>query len=355
MIGSHPCSPMGSRSVLRPLFAATAGISAVIGLSSTAARGADTIRISGSSTVYPITKTAIQDYQATRSGKAVGFELKETGSSAGFRQFCKGNIPLTNASRPISAKELKTCATNGINFIELPIAFDAITVVVNPANTWAKTLTVNELSRLWNKNAQGKINRWSQVNLDFPNVKIKLCGPGQDSGTFDVFNKTVNGSKANSRTDYMASEDDNDLVKCVANNKEGLAYFGYAYYKNNAKRLKAIRIVNPKDKAIMPSLQSVQNERYRPLSRPLFLYVNDNQLRTNKAFRQFIGFYLKNISGLVTRSNYIPLPDATYRLVESKKYRHILGTSFGGDLPVGLTIGQAIDRSFDQHKTKFHR
>ena len=346
---------MGSRSVLRPLFAATAGVSAAIGLSTTAAGGADTIRISGSSTVYPITKAAIKEYQATRSGKAVGFELKETGSSAGFRQFCRGNIPLTNASRPISAKELKTCANNGINFIELPIAFDAITVVVNPGNTWAKTLTVNELSRLWNRKAQGKINRWSQVNLDFPDAKIKLCGPGKDSGTFDVFNKTINGSKANSRTDYLASEDDNDLVKCVANNKEGLAYFGYAYYKNNTNKLKAIKIINPKDQAVMPSLKSVQNERYRPLSRPLFLYVNDNQLRTNKAFRQFIGFYLKNINSLVSKSNYIPLPDATYRLVESKKYRHILGTSFGGDLPVGLTIGQAIDRSFDQHKTKFHR
>ena len=346
---------MGSRSVLRPLFAATAGVSAAIGLSTTAAGGANTIRISGSSTVYPITKAAIKEYQATRSGKAVGFELKETGSSAGFRQFCRGNIPLTNASRPISAKELKTCANNGINFIELPIAFDAITVVVNPGNTWAKTLTVNELSRLWNRKAQGKINRWSQVNLDFPDAKIKLCGPGKDSGTFDVFNKTINGSKANSRTDYLASEDDNDLVKCVANNKEGLAYFGYAYYKNNTNKLKAVKIINPKDQAVMPSLKSVQNERYRPLSRPLFLYVNDNQLRTNKAFRQFIGFYLKNISSLVSKSNYIPLPDATYRLVESKKYRHILGTSFGGDLPVGLTIGQAIDRSFDQHKTEFHR
>ena len=170
-----------------------------------------------------------------------------------------------------------------------------------------------------------------------------------------MFNKTINGSKANSRTDYLASEDDNELVKCVANNKEGLAYFGYAYYKNNTNKLRAIKIVNPKDQAVMPSLKSVQNERYRPLSRPLFLYVNDNQLRTNKAFRQFISFYLKNISVLVSKSNYIPLPDATYRLVESKKYRHILGTSFGGDLPVGLTIGQAIDRSFDQHKTKFHR
>ena len=148
---------------------------------------------------------------------------------------------------------------------------------------------------------------------------------------------------------------DNELVKCVADNRQALAYFGYAYYKNNTDKLKAVKIVNPKDNAVMPSVKSVQNEKYRPLSRPLFLYINDHSLRKNKPFRQFISYYLRNISSLVTTSNYIPLPDATYRLVDSKKYRHILGTSFGGNLPVGLTIGQAIDRSFDQHKTEYHR
>lgn len=193
------------------------------------------------------------------------------------------------------------------------------------------------------------------MNLDYPDRAIKLCGPGQDSGTFDVFNKTINGAKTNSRTDYLASEDDNDLVKCVADHPQALAYFGYAYSKNNTDRLKAVKVINPKDNAVLPSIKSVQNEKYRPLYRPLFLYVNDQSLRNNKPFRQFISYYLRNISTLVSTSNYIHLPDSTYRLVESKKYRHILGTSFGGNLPVGLTIGQAIDRSFDQHKTEYHR
>lgn len=205
------------------------------------------------------------------------------------------------------------------------------------------------------KEAQGTIKRWNKVNLDFPMKAIQLCGPGKDSGTFVVFNKTVNGSKKNSRTDYLASEDNNDLVQCVAENKNALAYFGYAYYKNNSKKLKALKIVNQKGDAVIPSSRSVQNETYRPLSRPLFLYVNDQSLRRDKPFRQFISYYLRNIAKLVENSSYIPLPNATYRLVESKKYRHILGTSFGGDLPVGLTIGQAIDRSFDQHKTEYHR
>ena len=216
-------------------------------------------------------------------------------------------------------------------------------------------MTVGELSRLWNKQAQDKVNTWNQVNLDYPASAIKLCGPGKQSGTFDVFNKTINGSKKNSRTDYFASEDDNDLVKCVASNKEALAYFGYSYYKNNTSRLKAVKIVNSKGMPTSPSVKTVQNEKYQPLSRPLFLYVNDKQLRSNKAFRTFILYYLRNLAKLVKKSNYIHLSDSTYRLVDSKMYRHILGTSFGGDLPVGLTIGQAIDRSFDQHKTKDHR
>jgi len=355
MIGALPPGLMGSSPVLRPALAVTACLSTVIGLTASISFASSPIKISGSSTVYPITQAAIKGFQSTSAGKKIQFALSETGSSAGLRQFCNGNIPLANASRPISSKELKRCSNNGIHFIELPIAFDAITVVVNPANNWANSLTVSELSRLWNKKAQGKVKTWNQVNLDYPTSEIKLCGPGKQSGTFDVFNKTINGSKKNSRADYFASEDDNDLVKCVATNKQALAYFGYSYYKNNTSRLKAVKIINPKGAPTLPSVKTVQNEKYQPLSRPLFLYVNDKQLRSNKAFRTFISYYLRNLSRLVKQSNYIPLPDSTYRLVDSKMYRHILGTSFGGDLPVGLTIGQAIDRSFDQHKTKDHR
>lgn len=345
---------MGSSAVIRPALI-FAGIGAAMGLTAATAQGSDSIRISGSSTVHPITRSAIREFKSTSAGATSKFELSETGSSAGFRQFCSGSIVLANASRPISAKELKSCKSKNISFIELPIAFDAITVVVNPANSWANTVTINELSRLWGKDAQGKVNKWNQVNLDFPDVDIKLCGPGKDSGTYDVFNKTVNGSKTNSRTDYFSSEDDNELVKCVIENKDALAYFGYAYFKNNSKSLKSLKVVNPEDLATAPSKQSVQNEKYQPLARPLFLYVNDQALRSNKKFRQFVSYYLRNISSLVNNSNYIPLPESTYRLVDAKLYRHILGTSFGGDLPVGLTIGQAIDRSFDQHKTSAHR
>ena len=237
IIRAHLSTPMGSRFALRS-FLVIAECSALIGLAGSSAESADTIRISGSSTVFPITKAAIQGYRSTGPGKTVDFDIKETGSTAGFREFCNGNIPLANASRPISGKELKRCAENGINFIELPIAFDAITVVVNPGNHWARSMTVNELSRLWNKSAQGTINRCNKVNLDYPDQAIKLCGHGNDSGAYAVFSKTINGSKNNSRADCFASEDDNDLVKCVADNRQALACFGYAYYKKQHQQIK---------------------------------------------------------------------------------------------------------------------
>ena len=347
-----PFVSMGLKQAVRPALAI--GLGLVLGVQPSQS-APETIQISGSSTVYPITKAAIRGFKSSGKTAVPNFVLRETGSSAGFRQFCSGNIPLANASRPISSRELKRCEQNGVRFIELPIAFDAITVVVNPSNTWSRLLTIKELNRLWSQNAQGRINRWNQVNLDYPDSPIKLCGPGKDSGTYDVFNKTVNGSKKNSRTDYLASENDNDLVKCVTQNKLALAYFGYAYYKNNARMLQAVSIVNPKGVPVTPSVNTVQKEKYQPLSRPLFLYVNDQALRKNKPFRQFLRYYLRNVSSLVKQSNYIHLPDSTYRLVDSKLYRHVLGTSFGGDLPVGLTIGQAMDRSCDQHKTVYHR
>ncbi|WP_225323090.1 PstS family phosphate ABC transporter substrate-binding protein [Synechococcus sp. RSCCF101] len=310
---------------------------------------AKTIRISGSSTVYPITRDAIAAFRRTPRGRAVRFDLQETGSSAGLREFCSGRMPMVNASRPISSSELQRCEASGVRFIELPIAFDAISIVVNPANTWAERISTAQLRRLWSKPAQGRINQWQQVNSAWPARPIALCGPGKDSGTFDIFNKAINGSKANSRTDYLASEDDSQLVRCVANNVNALGYFGFGYYRSNARDLKALAVVGPEG-AVPPSVQNVQKERYLPLSRPLFLYLNAEAVKQEASLRRFVSFYVRNGLKIVKASNYVPLPSSTYALVEQKFYRQILGTSFGGDLPVGLTIGAALDRSFDQHK-----
>lgn len=307
------------------------------------------IRIGGSSTVFPVMQAAIAAYQKGGAHRQVRFELKETGTSAGFRQFCSGQLPLANASRPINAKELKACAAKGVTFLELPIGFDAITVVVNPRNSWASSITTRELARLWNQGAAGSVKSWSQVNLDWPNRPIRLCGPGKDSGTYDYFNKAINGGEDNSRADYFASENDNDLVTCVAKNPDALGYFGFAYYQANAKRLKPLSIVGKRG-AALPSVASVQKELYVPLSRPLFVYVNDRALRQRPELQKFVTYTIKNGLNLVRQAGYIPMPSSTYMLVETKLYRHVSGTAFGGDLPVGLTTGQALQRSLDSIK-----
>lgn len=308
------------------------------------------IRISGSSTVYPIVQAGINAFRQTAAGKGVGVSLKETGSSAGFRDLCSGRVEISNASRPINSKELKACADRGIRFIEVPLAFDALSVVVHRGNSWANTISPQQLSLLWNRNAQGRINNWNQLNPAWPKRPIKLCGPGNDSGTFDYFNKAINGDEDNSRRDYTASEDDNVVVTCVAKDSQALGYLGYGWFRSNVGQLKALAVVNPKGKAVEPSVQSVLQGKYQPLSRVLFVYVNDQALRESADVRNFTTFLVRNSPSLVAKAHYIPLPESTIRLVETILYRRVLGTSFGGELPVGLTIGEALQRSFDQHK-----
>jgi phosphate transport system substrate-binding protein len=323
--------------------------SALAPITVSAQTAAGVIRISGSSTVFPITSEAIKAFRKTAPGRNVRFELKETGTSAGFRDFCSGKVPIANASRPINTRELKACEAKGVKFIELPIAFDALTVAVHPKNTWANQITVKELNTLWNRQATGRVKRWKQVNSAWPDRPIKLCGAGSDSGTFDYFNKAITGDAENSRSDYTASEDDNVLVRCVANDPNALGYFGFGYYLANQNKLKSLAIVGRKG-AARPSVEAVQKERYTPLSRPLFIYINNANMLSRPEVQKFVTFFVRRGPQIVRAADFIPLPDSTYLLVESKLYRHVLGTSFGGDLPIGLTIGQALDRSFDQLK-----
>ena len=307
------------------------------------------LRIGGSSTVFPIMQQAIAAYQQGGRNRDVRFELKETGTSAGFRQFCKGQLAIANASRPINRKELALCAKQGVRFVELPVAFDALTVVVNPANSWARHISIAELGRLWNRKAQGVITSWHQVNPAWPKKPIRLCGPGVDSGTYDYFNKAVNGDSANARTDITSSEDDAVLVRCVAKDPLALAYFGYAYYASNTAALKPLWILGSKG-LVAPSVATVQNETYVPLSRPLFLYVNDQMVRSQPQTRRFLTTTLQNGLQLVQKARYIPLPSSTYRLVESKLYRHVLGSAFDGELTPGMSLGLALQRSLEQTK-----
>ena len=311
-----------------------------------------TIRIGGSSTVFPILKEAIRAFRA--AGNTTPIDLKETGTSDGFRRFCAGQLEIANASRPINSKELKACASNRIIFIELPMAFDALTIVVHPANTWAKQITTKELARLWGRQAEGKITSWQDVNRDWPQRPIKLCGPGKDSGTFDYFNKAINGAVDNSRRDYAASEDDNVIVRCVAKNPNALGYFGFGYYRANQNKLRALAVVTPSG-SVSPSLANVQSGRYQPLSRPLFLYINDKALASRPDVQTFTTFTVRNGLRFVEAAGDIPLSASTYRLVESKLYKRITGSSFSGDLPVGLSIGEVLRRSFDANKLPQYR
>lgn len=305
------------------------------------------IRIGGSSTVFPIMTEAIRSFRA--AGNTTKIDLKETGTSDGFRRFCAGQLEIANASRPINSKELKACASNRISFIELPIAFDAITVVVNPANSWASQISTRELARLWGRQAEGRINRWSDVNRDWPDRPIKLCGPGKDSGTYDYFNKAINGSPDNSRTDYASSEDDNVIVRCITQNANALGYFGFSYFKANQARLKALSIFAA-SAPVSPSIANVQSGRYRPLSRPLFVYVNDRALASKPELQKFTTYVIRNGLRIVGVAGDVPLPASTYRLVETKLYKRVTGSSFSGDLPIGLSIGEALRRSFDANK-----
>jgi len=308
------------------------------------------IAISGSSTVGPITELAIKGFQRTAQGKAVRFgPVVENGTSAGFREFCSGKTAISNASRPINSKELSACKAAGVTFYELPIGFDAITVVVHPGNTWALEITVPELKKLWSRSAQNKVVRWNQVRSSWPAQPIKLFSPGRDSGTFDYFTKAVTGEQGNSRIDTTSSEDDNVLVKGVANTGLGMGYFGFAYYKANTNQLRALAIVGPKGK-VLPSVKTVQNETYQPLSRPMFIYVNARQIAAKPSLQNFVGYVLRNASEIVEKEGSVPLSDMQYLLVENKLFRQVQGSAFGGNLPIGLTLGELLNRSIDQNK-----
>lgn len=316
---------------------------------------AGSLRIGGSSTVFPIMEEAIKGFRAAAPANArASIQINETGTSAGFRAFCSNQLAIANASRPINSRELRLCSEKGVRFIELPIAFDALTVVVNPRNDWARLITTRELARLWGRQAQGRITSWSQVNNDWPDKPLKLCSPGRDSGTFDYFNKAISGDASNARTDVVSSEDDNVLVRCVAGDPNAIGYFGYAYFNANRQRLRPLTVVGPKG-PVAPSLATVQNETYVPLSRPLFIYVNDSTLRGDALVRRFITYTMQNGLKLSARAGYIPLPASTYRLVESKLYRHVLGSAFGGDLPVGEGVGNTLRRSLDSIKKQEFR
>ncbi len=298
---------------------------------------AQMVRIDGSSTVFPITEAVAEDFQQSVKGK-VRVTVGISGTGGGFKKFCRGETDFSNASRPILKSEMDACKAAGVQYYELPVAYDALTVVMNPQNTWIKSLTPAELKRMWEPAAQGKIKTWKQVNPAWPDQPLKLFGPGADSGTFDYFTEAVNGKSKASRGDFTASEDDNVLVQGVARDVNALGYFGFAYYTENKDKLKAVPISPaPGQPGVYPSTETVENGTYQPLSRPIFVYVNAKSLQRPEV-KQFLDFYMKNADPLVREVKYVPLPQKAYQYNLEHVAKKQLGTKFGGENKVGLTI-----------------
>jgi phosphate transport system substrate-binding protein len=322
------------------LTAAVALTASVAGVRQVIAQTRPVVKVDGSSTVFPITEAMAEQFQKEKKGQ-VQVTVGISGTGGGFKKFCNGETDISNASRPILKREMEACRSKNISYIELPVAFDALTVVVNPRNNWVKQLTVAELKTMWEPAAQGKIKTWNQVNPAWPNRPLKLFGAGTDSGTFDYFTEAIVGKAKSSRGDYTASEDDNVLVQGVATDVNALGYFGYAYYEENAKRLRAVPIVNAQGKAVLPSRKAVEDGSYNPLSRPIFIYVNSESLRRPEV-REFVEFYQRQASKLIPPTGYIPLPARAYAANLDNIRRGKTGTVFGGENKVGLTIDQLM-------------
>jgi phosphate transport system substrate-binding protein len=294
------------------------------------------VKIDGSSTVYPITEAVAEEFQKAEKN-AIKVTVGISGTGGGFKKFCRGEIDISDASRPILKKEMEACAAAGIKYFELPVAFDALTVVINPKNTFIKQMTVEELKKMWEPAAQGKITRWNQVNPAWPDAPLKLFGAGSDSGTFDYFTEALVGKAKSSRGDYTASEDDNVLVQGVTQDTNALGYFGYAYYAENTAKLKAVPIVNPKGKAVLPSMENVLSGAYEPLSRPIFIYVSEKALQRAEV-KKFVEYYMKHGAKLSKEVKYVPLPAKAYTTNLEHLTKGKLGTAFGGVAEVGVTI-----------------
>ena len=301
------------------------------------------VQADGSSTVFPITEAMAEEFQKANPDIKVTVGLSGTGG--GFKKFCRGEIDISNASRPIRADEQEACKAAGIEYIELPVALDALTVIIHPSNDWAEELTVAELKKVWEPSAQDKIENWNQVREKFPDKPLVLYGAGVDSGTYDYFTAAIVGKEHSSRGDFTASEDDNVLVQGVAGDESALGFFGLAYYLENTDKLKAVKIkIDENAAAVEPSVENARSGKYQPLSRPIFIYVNKKSAETKPEVGKFVEFYLdaKNAVDLVTEVGYVPLPEDALKVFQQRFKNREIGTGFSGS-KVGVSIEDLVN------------
>jgi len=299
------------------------------------------IIIDGSSTVFPVTAAAAEEFN--KLAPNVRIPVGVSGTGGGFQKFCNGETAIQDASRPISKTEVEACKGKGIEYIELPVAYDGLAVIVSPRNTFVDCLTVAELKKIWEPAAQGQIKTWNQIRPSFPNQPLNLYGAGTDSGTFDYFTQAINGKEKDSRGDYTASEDDNVLVQGVSNDPNALGYFGFAYYVENQSKLKVLGVDDGKGKGcVKPSIETVNNASYQPLSRPIFIYVKKSEAARPEV-KAFVEFYLSTAYTPIiqtTQVGYIALDAPLYEMIIKRFQAGTVGTLF----PNGAEVGSTLDR-----------
>lgn len=304
------------------------------------------VQVDGSSTVFPITEAVAEEFQKANPDMRVVVGVSGTGG--GFKKFSARETDISDASRPIRPSEAEACAKAGIEYIELPVAYDGLAVVINPGNTWATDITVEELKKLWEPEAQGKIMRWNQIRADWPDREIHLYGAGVDSGTYDYFTEAIVGKEHSSRGDFTSSEDDNVLVQGIAGDELALGFFGLAYYEENQDKLKLLPVDDEKDDTgkgpVAPTMETVADGTYQPLSRPIFIYVRKDSLDRPEV-ESFVRFYLTHAPELVKEVGYIPLPERAYTLAQERVDKRVTGSLFGGK---GSQVGVKIDELLEK-------
>jgi phosphate transport system substrate-binding protein len=295
------------------------------------------VAIDGSSTVFPVSEAFAEEFQI-ETGTRVTVGVSGTGG--GFRRFCRGETDVSGASRPISASEMEACEEAGIEFIELPIALDAIAVIVNPQNDWVECMTVGELKKMWEPEAQGAVDNWNEAREDFPDRELSLYGPGVDSGTYDYFTAAIVGEEHSSRGDFTATEDDNIIIQGVSTDEGALGFLGLAYLTENENLVKAVGIEQEDGSCVLPSVETARDASYQPLARPLFMYVNKAHLEDNEDVRQYVEFVFdpEFAIELVTEVGYVPLPEEAFKLGLAKVAAGQAGTFFGDGSQIGVEI-----------------
>lgn len=305
-----------------------------------------TVKIDGSSTVFPITEAVAEEFQTAQSGK-VHVTVGVSGTGGGFKKFCRGETDVQDASRPIQTSEMQDCKKAGIKYFELPIAFDAIAIVVNPQNDWMKEITADDLKKIWAPEAQGKIKTWKQINAAWPDQPIQLFGPSSDNGTFDYFTEAIVGKAHSARGDYNASADHNVVIQGVSRDKYALGFCAFSYAEENHSKVKVLPVVGgekaPKKGAVMPSKETVESGTYFPLSRPIFIYVNEASSKKAEVM-DFARFYLKNAPKLVPEVKYFSLPAKAYEMDEEHLAKGKVGTKFGGHSEIGMKIEELMKK-----------